>query len=221
MRSSKPWLIAFALALVFMLSARSASATSYVRGYVQPSGDGDNCSLVTPGTNCVGGSGSTLEVNDGTLTTPNVYNLFQIGVTPGSTFDFTFSSLPGLTDFQVVACGYGIFGNLSAGIYTSGDSSLGLPCTALGDPLDNGYVPNFVNPSTYITDNNCAIANTLCYTFSGSGLPSTWVFSEISTGPQLLSISEVTTVPTPEPASLSLLFAGIAGLGVLRRKRAI
>ncbi len=218
MRSGKPWLIAFALTWAIMLTASSTLATSYVRGYVRPSGDGDNCSG-SPGTpSCVGGSGSTLVF--GPSGSPSTYNLFQIAVTPDSTFEFTFSSLPGLTDFQVVACGYGTSGNLSPGIYTSGNSSLGLPCTALGDPLNNGIAPNFVDPSTFITDNNCAIANTLCYTFSGSGLPSSWVFSEIATGPSLQTISELASVPTPEPASLSLLLAGLACFGVLRRKRA-
>jgi hypothetical protein len=222
MRSSKPWLIAVAVLLVFVFCASSATATTYIRGYVKPSGDGADCATVTPGTNCVGGSGSTLLVNDGTLSTPDVFNLFQIGVTSGATVNFTFTSLPGLTDFQVVACGYGNSGELAAGIYTSSEQALNLPCTALGDPFNNGIAPNFTDPANFITDNNCAIANTLCYTFSGTNLPFSWVFSEISTGPTLISLTETFGQPpvsAPEPASLSLLAAGLIGLGIFRRKR--
>jgi PEP-CTERM motif len=223
MRSSKPWLIAVAVLFVFVFCASSAMATTtYVRGYVKPSGDGADCATVTPGTNCVGGSGSTLLVNDGTLSTPDVFNLFQIGVTSGATVNFTFTSLPGLTDFQVVACGYGNSGELAAGIYTSSEQALNLPCTALGDPFNNGISPNFTDPANFITDNNCTIANTLCYTFSGTNLPFSWVFSEISTGPTLISLTETFGQPpvsAPEPASLSLLAAGLIGLGIFRRKR--
>jgi hypothetical protein len=222
MRSSKPLLVTVAFLLAFVFCASSAMATTYIRGYVKPSGDGDNCAIVSPGTNCVGGSGSTLLVNDGTLSTPDVFNLFQVGVTPGATVNFTFTSLPGLTDFQVVACGYGNSGALAAGIYTSSEQALSLPCTALGDPFNNGIAPNFTDPANFITDNNCAIANTLCYTFSGTNLPFSWVFSEISTGPALISLTETFGQPpvsAPEPASLSLLAAGLIGLGVFRRKR--
>lgn len=222
MRPPKFWLIALAFLFVFALAASSAMATTYVRGYVRPSGDGDNCAFVTPGTNCVGGSGSTLLVNDGTLSTPDVFNLFQVGVTPGATVNFTFTSLPGLTDFQVVACGYGNSGDLPPGIYTSSEQALNLPCTALGDPFNNGFAPDFTDPANFITDDNCAIPNTLCYTFSGTNLPFSWVFSEISTGPTLLSLTETfgpPTVPAPEPASFSLLAAGLIGLGIFRRKR--
>jgi len=128
----------------------------------------------------------------------------------------------------VVACGYGNSGELAPGIYTSSEQALNLPCTALGNPfnngiLDNGEGPMFTDPANFITDNNCAIANTLCYTFSGTNLPFSWVFSEISTGPTLISLTETfgpPPAPTPEPASLSLLAAGLLGLGVFRRKRA-
>src|SRR5258708_4713962 len=221
MRSGKPWLIAFAFLLVFVVSASSALATTYVRGYVKPSGDGDDCSANPQTPSCVGGSGSTLTLGDSQNF--STYNLYQIGVVRGAVVNFTFASLPGATDFQVVACGYGNSGELAAGIYTSSEQALNVPCTALGDPFNNGIAPNFVDPVNFITDNNCAIANTICYAFSGPNLPFSWVFSEISTGPALISLTETfgqPSVSTPEPASMSLLAAGLLGLSLIRRKRA-
>jgi hypothetical protein len=222
MRSSKPWSMTVAFMLVLAFSASSALATGYVRGYVRPSGDGDDCSASPLTPFCVGGGGGTLVFGDST--NPSTYSLYQIGVVPGANVNFTFTALPGATDFQVVACGYGNLGDLPPGMYTSGDVALNVPCTALGDPFNNGIAPNFIDPANFITDNNCAIANTICYTFSGPNLPFSWVFSEISTGPALVSITETfsppPTLPAPEPASISLLAAGLFGLSLLLRNRA-
>jgi hypothetical protein len=240
MRSSKSWLIAFAFLFMFALSASSAMATSYVR----PSGNGAACSTIdpsmpsTPG--CVDVSGNILTFGTSpTLLTPTPPPTYQIvgavGVTSGTEVDFTFAGpapLPLNNDsstFKVLACGYGD-GSLLPGIYTSSASSstdsLSGHCTALGDPND---LTKFMDPSQFITDDNCSKIDTICLSFSqalqppGPNLPADWYFTEASTGPSVLSLTETfgpAPASTPEPASLSLLAVGLVGLGIFRRKRA-
>jgi hypothetical protein len=118
MRSSKPWLIVVGLMLVFALSANSVLATTtYLRGYVRPSGDGGPCSF-DPVDNCVqldssvtgagipvvGGAASTLDAYDvltfsiggsgASFNTIDALPLNLLGIQAGDTITFEFNTLP-------------------------------------------------------------------------------------------------------------------------------
>jgi hypothetical protein len=235
MRSSKPWLIAFAFMFVLALSASSASATSYVRGYVRPSGDGGPCAPTTTSPLCVSDDGTTLSNGPfGPLVSPDNYQI--VGVTSvvlKTEVDFTFagpvttSLTPvnpdhagtAFSSFSVLACAYQNNGtSVSPGIYNTNGDLESTNCTQLGDYSTAGA---FTDPSNFINEVTCTTANMVCLTFSGTGLPSTWFFAEDrTTGPRVLSLTETFPASAPEPASLSLLAVGLVGLGMFRRKRA-
>lgn len=232
----KPWLMAVGLLLVFALGASSTMATTYIRGYVRPSGDGGNCDNTNTGSFCDELSGGNLL--DGLLTSPDTYEIIGVsGIQNGSIVDFTFAgnvtisstalNLFGrspvfgtsFSSFSVLPCAYQNDGSpVGPGIYnTNSNTALTSNCTQLGDYTSSGA---FSNPADYLAEVAGCPANMVCLQFSDSSvigdlpLPSVWYFAEdITIGPKLA------TTPTPEPASLSLLAAGLVGLGVFRRKR--
>jgi PEP-CTERM motif len=230
MRSSKRLLIALAFLLVFALGASSVMATSYIRGYVKPSGDGAACSTIDPTMpppptpSCVDVSGNLLTFGTSpTTTTPTpTYQVIDVlGLTSGTEVDFAFSGGTPVNSpsspFSVLACAYESEGNpVSPGIYTSSGGLLSTKCTQLGDY----FAPGFTFPS-FITEDTCATPNTVCLTFSGSGMPADWFFTEAATGPTFTGLTVIPPASAPEPASLSLLAAGLVGLGALRRKRTV
>ena len=216
------------------VAGSTQAATTYVRGYVRPSGDGDPC--FDGDTNpCVSAGTAGLEVGNGTSITD--YQIVGItGIVSGTTVDFTFAgpapANAANSTFQVLVCGYP-FGLASPGIYDSTGDLESTSCTQLGPTVTPP-------PSNFITDDNCSIVDTVCLTFSGTGLPSSWFFTEdLSTttctitdpntgalscttaldGPFVTGTTVTQTTATPEPASMTLLAAGL-GLGALRRKRA-
>jgi PEP-CTERM motif len=207
MRSGKVWIFLSILLVVLILGTQNTYG--YARGRVTPSGNGDTC---PNGSNpCVGlSSGGLLEVGNGTTITE--YSLFGVeGVTDGSTVTFSFSSFPGVDAsganyFNILECGSDptSASNLP-GIYTTGGQNLNILCSQEG--------------VTTISEVDNIGAGTIALTFSGNLLSSTWGFAELQSpgAPQLEGIQ--LSIPTPEPASLSLLAAGLIGLGVIRRKR--
>jgi hypothetical protein len=241
MRSSKPWLIVFAFLLVFAFSANSALATSYIKGYVRPSGDGIN--TCTPGGNCVQFINSgTVPIDLNTLGnqvsfavdelnySPDgsvLYDLDAIplnllGIQPGSVVTFVFAVNPvpdpstsGFT-FGILGCGGTLLGTNIGGIFDSSpghitSNLITTTCTNVNDVstlVGNG---NGVGDKVSFTFNTgVTIPDQLAFSFPHGDLP-----SEIDVAAGSVPVS------APEPASLSMLAAGLVGLGVIRRKRTV
>ena len=239
MLSSKPWLIAFAFLIVFALGANSASATSYIRGYVKPSGDGPNdC---TTNSNCV-------HLDSGNLSTSINVDLFGVIGTQTFSYDvLSYSSDTGRpldgtappTQFDDLSLNSL---NIASGetltfVFASGqlppmsanNITFGIvPCGPFspGQIVDSGFpTPNVISTNCTSPTSNPLIAgetdfaNSVSFTIGAT--PTQFAFG-FPHGVLPIEIDLSTTpVSTPEPASLSLLAVGLIGLGVFRRKRVV
>jgi hypothetical protein len=262
MRSSKPWSMTVAFLLVLAFSASSALATSYVRGYVRPSGDGppcssdpvDNCvqldgSVTGAGIPVVGGAASTIDAYDvltfsiggsgASFNTIDALPLNLLGIQAGDTITFEFTALPDTSTAGGTSTStFGLLG-CDANTQING-TNIGAIFTSINTGTTGSVVTTYCTNSTNANlagDGVSGVATdlnpTVSYTFgSGVVIPSQLAFAfpdpnmDGSFIPLAIDITGPAggsgggTLPAPEPASLSLLAAGLVGLGLLLRNRA-
>jgi hypothetical protein len=261
MRSNKPWLVVVGFLLVFALSASSALATTtYLRGYVRPSGDGGiNCSNPTVDS-CVNViqsvSGANISVTGDAVNVLNFYDVVEfsvgtglntidalplnlLGIQAGDTITFEFTALP--ATITAGGTNTSTFGLLGCDTNTQiNGTNIGAIFSSINTGTTGSVVTTYCTNSTNANlagDGTSGVAKdgnpSVSYTFgSGVVIPSQLAFAfpdpnlDESFIPLAIDITGPAggngggTMPTPEPASMTLLAAGLVGLGFFRRKRA-
>jgi hypothetical protein len=135
-----------------------------------------------------------------------IYDIFQIpgSFTTGTPFELTFND---------ITAGYGIF--------DCDNGTSGTPISADMPPLPLPGAACTVGPvgsnEAFVSFNEVGNTSTISF-LGGAGAPSTFYFW--TADGNLTDISPVNAT-APEPASLALLAAGLAGLALLRRRTAL